>query len=168
MPPIPMRTLKPHPLPTGATWFLSKEEAATRPGIQVEVSTSIAHFYGVYADLASLCHHTRNFLIRNPGSETYAQIEDISQMYFEFPLGLRRELGIPLAGRWFAHENGAHAAALAAPGDDHHIASMILRSPDEEDTTIWGYYRTSDAFVADLAKCCLTLTKGQSLMISSS
>jgi hypothetical protein len=166
MPPIPTRTLKPHPLPAGATWFLSQKEAATHPGIQVDIATSVAHFYGVYRDIASLSHHTRNFLIRNPGAETYEQVESINHMYFEFPLGLRRALGIPLAGRWFTHEKGALAAAAHA-SEEHHIASMILRAPNEDDTTVWGFYRTSDAFVADLAKCCVSLRGDQCLMITS-
>jgi hypothetical protein len=166
MPPIPTRALKKHPLPTGATWFLSKEEAAARKGIHIEVVTCIAHFHGVYNDLDSLSHHTRNFLNRNPGAETYTQIEEISQMYFEFPQGLRKELGTPLSGRWFVHENAALAAALSA-SDNHHIASVTLRTPNEEDLTVWGFYPTNDAFVADLARCAASLTHNRCLMVCS-
>jgi hypothetical protein len=163
MPPIPTRTLKPHPLPAGGVWFLRREEAETRKGIQVEVSTSIAHFYGVYRDLEALSHHARNFLIQRQGTETYAQVEEISQMYFEFPLGLRRELGIPLAGRWFVHEKGARAAALGAR--DPFVTSIILRSEGEDDTTIWACYASKHAFVVDLAKCCATLAPGRRVVL---
>ena len=165
MPPIPTRTLKPHPLPAGGTWFLSRDEASARKGIHVEIRTSIAHFYGVYRDIGALSHHARNFLIRHPGTESYTQVEEISQMYFEFPLGLRRELGIPLAGRWFMHESGARAAALGE--SDPYIASMVLRSPNEDDTTIWAFYSSSRAFAVDLAKCCSTLAPGRRLMLTS-
>jgi hypothetical protein len=167
MPPIPTRTLKPHPLPAGGTWFLSRDEAAAHPGVHIELVTCVAHFHGVYPDVESLVHHGRTFLNRHPAAETYAQVEEICQAHFEFPVGLRKRLGIPLGGRWFMHEGGARAAAHSAP-PDHHIASMLLRSDDDSDNlTIWGCYPSSDAFHTDLAKCCAALPKGQCIAVHS-
>ena len=159
MAPIRTRLLKPHPLPAGATWFLSKEEAATHPGIQVELTTEVTRFYGVYRNHASLTHHTRNFLRSHPGAETYAQVEDISQQHFEFPAGLRKELRIPLGGRWFLHEAGARAAALSVAHG--FVVSMILRTPGEDDTTVWALYPNPVAFLTDIAKCNPSFSKDQ-------
>jgi hypothetical protein len=166
MPPIPTRTLKPHPLPAGATWFLSRDEAAAHPGVHIEIVTCVAHFHGVYPDVDSLTHHARIFLNRHPGAETYAQVEQICQAHFEFPIALRKELGTPLGGRWFMHECGARAAAITAP-PDHHIATMVLRDGPGEDLTLWGCYPSSEAFRSDLAKCCVALPKGHTLAIHS-
>jgi hypothetical protein len=152
MPAIPTRTLKPHPLPQGATWYLSQSEALAQPGIHIELKTCVAHFHGVYKDHDSLCHHTRNFLRNKPGTETYAQVEEISQDFFEFPQGLRKELGTPLGGRWFSSERGARAAALSTTKS--FVINTTIRSEGDEDTVVWGLYPTGEAFAADLLKCC--------------